>query len=81
MTDFQEIKGGLHRYKFYGLRPGSFLEAVLKNNLVEACLCADPYNARELREIVKLCLALLPSESWGSSEAVEAWIEARNADR
>jgi hypothetical protein len=54
---------------------GSFLFAVLSNNLVEAFRRADDGNAAAMQEIVAYCYNKLPSECWGSKEKVEAWLE------
>ena len=72
---------GLVLYVEDGIPPGSFLLAVLENNLAGAAALAD--------EINKLCLFLwadvlwneLPGDCWGSPEKVRAWIAARAAER
>jgi len=52
---------------------GSFLTAVLSNNLTQACGRADDSNLRALPDIVRYCYNELPSDCWGSPEKVEAW--------
>lgn len=52
---------------------GSFLMAVLENNLKEAVLRADPLTARGLRQLVLFLHNYAPAPCWGSPEAVEAW--------
>lgn len=57
-----------------GIEPGSFLYAVLTNNLKEAVGRADDINIRYLPNIVSYCYNKIPSGAWGSQEKVEAWM-------
>jgi len=68
------MHGGIYRYLEHGLPPGSFLTAVLSNDFYHACSRADEQNLAFLSRYGML-LATLPMMCWGSSEAVEAWIE------
>jgi hypothetical protein len=56
---------------------GSFLTAVLTNNLFKTCARADNTNI----EIIPVYMAYLynkaPSNSWGSPAAFEAWLALR----
>ena len=38
------MRGGLRRYLAHGIEPGSFLSAVLRNDLIDACGRADDTN-------------------------------------
>ena len=67
----------LDRYVNHGIRPGSFLLAVLHNNLVGACINADPQNAAALRYIVMFMYHEAPSSCWGSPATVDAWVESK----
>ena len=58
---------------------GSFLTAVLENNLVEAVLRADNVNRLKLREIVGFISDELPSACWGSPTKVDAWLTGKGA--
>lgn len=56
-------------------RPGSFLFAVMSNNLEVACMQADDDNAEALRYIVEYVYNWTPDLCHGSQEKVIAWIE------
>lgn len=58
-----------------GLEPGSFVRAVLSNDLKEACGRADDHNRQALFEIVCYCYNEIPSNCWGSEEIVTTWLE------
>lgn len=64
----------LERYVKDRIEPGSFLMAVLSNNLKEACGRADMYNRRRIFEYCEWLYNKAPSACWGSPERVEAWL-------
>ncbi len=72
---------GLCRFAVDGIRPGGFLTAVLENNLLESMKYADVENFAALREVVTFCHQELPAPCWGSRKKVNAWIDARQAER
>lgn len=55
--------------------PGSFLEAVLRNNLKEAMGRADSRNRRRVFEYVEYLYNYAPATCWGSDEKYEAWLK------
>lgn len=63
----------LERYLNYGIMPGSFVTAVLENNLCEAFGRADMFNAANLKNIVGYVYNNIPSSSWGSPQKVQEW--------
>ncbi len=67
--------GGLDRYVEQRIAPGSFLQAVLENNLSEAMGRADHINRPALYDIVCYIYNDLPSTCWGSPEKVQAWLK------
>jgi hypothetical protein len=67
---------GLKRYVEQHSPTGSFLRAVLSNDLKESCFRADDDNLLALPEIVKYCYNELPTCCWGSPERVETWLAA-----
>jgi hypothetical protein len=70
----ETLHDGLIEY-FAARRPtGSFLEAVLMNDLTQAVSRADPMNRCCLAEIVLFLFNYAPSPAWGSPAAVEAWL-------
>lgn len=71
----EHMHGGLKRYIENGIEPGSFLMAVLENNLKEAFGCADHINAQKIGDYVRYLYNYSPSPCWGSPEKVAQWIE------
>ena len=71
----QRTKEALDRYVSERIPTGHFLQAVLSNNLREALGRADSENIIALFDIVKYCYNEIPSNCWGSPEAVKAWLE------
>lgn len=71
----EHCRQGLIDYLRYGLPPGHFLQAVLSNDLREACGRADERNQRALYDYVYVLYNYAPSEAWGSPERVSAWIQ------
>ena len=65
---------GLDRYVQERIHPGSFLEAVLCNDLREACGHADEDNAVALWAIVGYLHNEVPGLCWGSPEKFSAWL-------
>lgn len=68
-----DTKESIDRYIKYGYSPGTFLEAVLFNNLTESLDFADEQNSRDLREICKYINEKAPSAAWGDEEKVYRW--------
>lgn len=64
---------GLSHYILYGGRTGSFLEAVISNDLKEAVSRADSPNQQALVKYVRFLYNYAPIGSWGSPEAFERW--------
>jgi hypothetical protein len=66
---------GLENYLLYGYRPGSFLEAVLCNDLQSAWARADSVNKHSgLGAIVDFLRFDAPHNSWGSESLYKDWI-------
>lgn len=65
---------GLIDYLRYGLPPGSFLQAVLSNDLAEACKRSDDYTRGALYDFVFVLYNYAPFDSWGNADRVKAWI-------
>ena len=60
-------------YVVLGVLPGSFLRAVLSNDLIEAGRMADDENRRCLIDYVMFLINYVPSDCYGSPEAMRAW--------
>jgi len=63
----------LRRWVVYRVPPGTFLQAILRNDLLDACLSVAPEHARFLTALVLYCHRELPAMAWGSAANVEAW--------
>lgn len=68
--------GALERYLNHGIMPGSFMTAVLENNLMQAMGRADRENSANLKNIVGYIYNHLPSNSWGSRDRVENYVKS-----
>ena len=69
----EHLRPGLVRYFSDGILPGSFLQAVLVNDLMQAARRADPESGAGLVPLVDFLVTHAPSTAWGSREAVLAW--------
>ncbi len=67
------LREGLVRYFKDGVLPGSFLQAVLCNDLTQAVSRADPRAFAGLRRLVEFLMWEAPLQSWGSRVRVLAW--------
>ena len=74
------LHDGLVRYLVDGIRPGSFLAAVLENDLREAVTRANPVeNFLTLPSLVRFLFNEAPAHAWGSPERVTVWSATRRA--
>jgi hypothetical protein len=84
IMDYSKIKpktiAGIRRYADLHCPTGSFLYAVLSNDLKEAVACADAENITTLPEIVCYCYNEIPYNCWGSLDKVQAWLNMRSND-
>lgn len=71
----EHMREGLLRYVEQGIAPGSFLEAVLCNNLKEAVSSADHINIKCLPDWITFLHNYVPASCWGSIENYEAWVK------
>jgi hypothetical protein len=77
----EHCREGLSMYLLYGVPPGSFLRAVLSNDLSEACARADEENQRALYDYVYVLYNVAPANAWGSPTKVDDWIKAAQEAR
>lgn len=63
-------------YLLHGVPPGSFLEAVLSNDLREACARADTDNQRTLYQHVYFLYNYAPQSCWGDAKTITGWLKA-----
>jgi len=71
----EHLHGGLERWLQHGIIPGSFLTAVLENDLKKSLELGDSRNIATLHQLVSALWQELPSAAWGSPERVNAWAE------
>lgn len=71
----EHMIGGLRRYIEEGVPPGSFLTAVLTNDLRGAYERADEINSAAIGDYVRFLYSYGPSECWGSRARFDAWCE------
>jgi hypothetical protein len=70
----QHMIGGLRRYIEDGIEPGSFLSAVLRNDLRRAVEQADATNIDRLPDYIRFLYNYAPTGSWGSPDEFDEWI-------
>lgn len=64
---------GLLLYISHGILPGSFLQAVLCNDLLQAGARADPFSRARLLDLFAVLYDYAPTAAIGSREKVLAW--------
>lgn len=69
------MAGGIDRWIENGIEPGSFLMAVICNDLALAVGLADSTNLANLPAYVGYFYNEAPSPCWGSPAKAAAWIE------
>jgi hypothetical protein len=72
----QHMHGGIRRYFYEGIGPGSFLTAVLENNLMEALGRADDENRNALPAYGTFLYNYVPAGSFGSPAKVAEWLRS-----
>ena len=70
----RHMRDGVTRYIEQGIPGGSFLTAVMENNLVQAYNRADESNTEAMHGWAAFLYGYLPTNAWGSPEKVAAWI-------
>lgn len=77
----EHMHDGLILWLTEGIPPGSFMTAILTNDLREACNRADDTNRYRLYDFVFFLYNYAPVGSWGSWENVQDWIKGHQARR
>lgn len=68
------MRDAMQRYVEHGIAPGSFLTAVLSNDLMGAMGRADDINRASLYDYAVFLRSNAPIGCWGSPQHVEDWI-------
>lgn len=71
----EHMRDGFRLYIERGVPGGSFMTAVLSNNLMAAMQSADDVNRKRIFDICLFLYNQAPLECWGSSEMVDRWVE------
>jgi hypothetical protein len=69
----EHLRGGLTRYLEQHIRTGSFLAAVLRNDLADA-VGLGQVSMAGLSALVRFLVYFAPPQAWGSPERVHAWL-------
>lgn len=69
----ERMMDGIERYVNEGILPGDFLQAIISNDLREACSRADDENLGQIPAYVAYFYNKVPSPCWGSPEKMKAW--------
>ena len=73
----EQFRGMAERYLRKGIPPGHFLEAVIKNDLLESLNRADKEAKANLHGIVLWFYWEAPGDSWGNKKAFDAMIAGK----
>lgn len=71
----EHMRDGMQRYIEHGIPPGSFLAAVLSNDLRGAYERADYINQLVIGDYLRYLYSYAPQGCWGSPKSYHAWIE------
>jgi len=71
------MAGAVQRYIEQGIEPGSFMRALLSNDLRGAVSSADGMNIVHIPHWVVWMENNLPSVTWGSADRYDAWVTCR----
>jgi len=70
----ERMMDGIRLYIDRGIEPGSFLTAIICNDLREAVGRADDENIGNIPAFVSYFYNEAPSPCWGSPERMDAWV-------
>lgn len=69
------LNESIFNYLVHGLPPGSFVTALLENNLYGAASAADNFNFENLGTVALVVSIHMPMTACGSHEAVSDWLK------
>lgn len=70
-----QCKTALDLYISHGIPPGHFLTAVICNDLLGATGHANNWNSTHIKNYVDYLFNEAPGNCWGSTEAMQQWME------
>lgn len=71
----EHLRVGLANYLLLGIMPGSFLQAVISNELLDALSRADDQSRAALLYIARFLFNDCPAPCFGSRDRLRAWHE------
>ena len=86
MYEFREfhipdrMMNGITRYIEHGTKPGSFLEAIIINDLSSAVANADDENIGNIPAYVAYFYNHTPQGCWGSDAKMQNWMDKKWAE-
>lgn len=69
----EPLHEGIMHWVVYGIEPGDFLRAVLRNDMMDAMGRADDINRHRMFELCTFLYNGMPAGSYGSRERYAAW--------
>lgn len=75
------LYAGITNWTLHGIEPGSFLRAIIQNDLMRAVVRADATNLKLLPEIVMGLMTVAPSAAWMTPDALVNWPQYIKARR
>lgn len=73
----ERMMPAIQRYVKNHVKPGAFLQAVIRNDLFDAIGFADEENLKNLPAYAAYFYNETPSDCWGSREKMEKWLQLR----
>lgn len=77
----EHMREALRRYVEDGIQPGSFLTAIIRNDLCEAVNRADDTNLPLIKLYVQWFYNEAPGTCWHNRENMTEWMRARAAEK
>lgn len=69
----EHLREGIENWIERGITPGSFLRAVIRNDLMAACLRADELSYLHMRGVIRWFVQYAPNGSYGSDKVFSNW--------
>lgn len=70
----EHMQAALKRYVVDRIRPGSFLSAVISNDLFNTFRSADEVNVKLVPLYVRWFVNIAPAACWGNPDRLTAWV-------
>jgi len=73
-----DLRPGIGRYLFYGIKPGHYLTLMLQDGPVSQVIAVRDWTRDEdsMKRVLEFFYNELPGTLWGSAEAVKGWIDS-----